>query len=125
MNTPSENENRPKFTPEQLAEILRLHKMWWRREPGGARANLADADLAGANLVGANLADADLGGADLAGADLGGAYLADADLGGAYLGDAYLGGAYLGGARGLTNPPADPPIPYVRPTSSEEIRAAR
>jgi len=175
MTTPSENENRSKFTPEQLAEILRLHKMWRRGEQGGARADLAGADLAGAdlaranlagadlaradlagadlagadlaraNLAGADLARADLAGADLAGADLAGAYLADADLAGAdlagaYLADANLAGAYLARAdlagadlagtylaraKGLTNPPPDPPTPYVRPTVPEEVKAAR
>jgi uncharacterized protein YjbI with pentapeptide repeats len=69
-----------------------------------ARANLARADLAGAYLARADLAVADLAGADaranLARADLAGAYLAradlaDADLAGANLARADLTGAYL------------------------------
>lgn len=49
-----------------LPEILRLHGMWFRSEPGGVRA-----DLRGADLIGADLSGADLRGADLRGADLG------------------------------------------------------
>ena len=47
------------YTPEQLAEILRLHALWLKVE-GGERANLS----------GANLRSADLSGADLSGANL-------------------------------------------------------
>ena len=65
-----------------------------------ARANLADAYLAGANLADADLAGADLAGAYLAGADLAGADLARANLAGAYLADANLAGANLAGADG-------------------------
>jgi len=85
-----------------LPQILEEHRKW-RVGEGGARANLADADLAGANLADANLAGAYLAGADLAGANLAdanlaGAYLAGADLAGANLADANLAGAYLAGA---------------------------
>jgi len=60
-----------------------------------ARANLADANLAGANLADANLAGANLADAYLAGANLAGAYLAGANLADAYLAGANLAGAYL------------------------------
>ena len=63
-----------------------------------AGANLAGANLAGAYLAGANLADAYLAGADLAGADLAGANLARADLADANLADANLAGADLADA---------------------------
>ncbi len=55
----------------KLREVLRLHVLYLRGEPGGCRANLRDADLGGAYLRGADLRDADLGGADLGGANLG------------------------------------------------------
>jgi hypothetical protein len=63
-------------TKEQLAEILRLHRAYFRGEAEGRRADLRGADLRGANLYdanlyGANLYDADLGGANLRGANLG------------------------------------------------------
>jgi len=68
-----------------LAVILELHAKWRRAEPGGKRADLARADLAGANLAYADLAGVNLTGvnlarADLSGVNLTGAYLARADL---------------------------------------------
>ncbi len=96
------------MTKEQLAEILDKHAKWLRGEDGGARANLAganlaDANLADANLAGANLADANLAraylaDANLAGANLAGANLARANLAGANLARAYLADANLAGA---------------------------
>jgi multidrug efflux pump subunit AcrA (membrane-fusion protein) len=59
-----------------------------------ARANLADANLAGADLARANLA-----GANLAGANLARANLADANLARAYLARANLAGANLARAK--------------------------
>jgi hypothetical protein len=59
------------------------------------RANLMGAILAGANLMGAILAGANLASANLTDANLSGAYLTDANLSGAYLTDANLSGAYL------------------------------
>ncbi len=56
------------MTPAELAAVVEAHGKWRRGEPGGIRADLADADLA----------DADLAGADLAGANLARAYLAGA-----------------------------------------------
>ena len=53
-----------KYTPDQLAEILRLHKLWAENKEGGSRA-----DLIGANLIGANLSRANLSGANLIGAE--------------------------------------------------------
>lgn len=46
----------------ELAEVLRLHRMWRRGEIGGSRANLAGADLTRADLAGADLAGANLAG---------------------------------------------------------------
>ena len=91
------------LTPEQIAEVVRLHGMWWRDEEGGVRAdlsgaNLRCADLRCANLRGADLSDADLRCANLRGADLSDADLRGADLRGANLSDANLRGADLRGA---------------------------
>lgn len=44
-----------RYTPDELAEVLRLHRLWLNNEEGGSRANLRDADLRGANLYDANL----------------------------------------------------------------------
>ena len=82
-----------RYTPEQLAKVLRLHAMWRRDEESGVRANLAGANLAGAYLAGAYLAGANLAGAYLADANLAGANLAGANLDGANLDGAYLDGA--------------------------------
>ena len=76
------------YTPEQLQEILRLHKAWLKDEEECGRANLSYADLRGADLRGAVLRDADLRGADLRDAVLSGADLSGADLIGADLRDA-------------------------------------
>jgi hypothetical protein len=92
------------YTPEQLREVLTLHKAWLNDTEGGRRADLRDADLrdadlSGADLSGADLRDADLRGAvlrdaDLSGADLRGADLSGADLSGAVLRDADLRGGF-------------------------------
>ena len=60
---------------DELTEILRLHSMWLRGEPGGARTYLSGAYLNGANLSRAYLSGANLNGADLSGANLSGANL--------------------------------------------------
>mgnify|MGYP000930142208 FL=1 len=86
-----------RYTPEELAEVLRLHKLWLDDEEGGERANLA-----GAALTRANLAEANLAVANLAGAYLKGANLAGANLKGANLVRAYLAGANLAGAKNFT-----------------------
>ena len=57
-------------TKEQLAEVLKLHRMWLNHEDGGKHANLIGADLSNANLSRANLSGADLRGANIIGADL-------------------------------------------------------
>ena len=67
------------YTSEELAEVLRLHKLWLNDE-GGECANLSGADLRGAYLSGADLRGAYLSGADLRYADLSGADLRYADL---------------------------------------------
>jgi hypothetical protein len=86
------------YTPEELAEVLRLHALWKNDAEGGSRADLRRADLSGANLIGADLRDANLIGADLRGADLSGAELRDANLIGADLSGAELRDANLIGA---------------------------
>ena len=87
-----------RYTPEELKEVLRLHKLWLDDEEGGERANLEGASLEWANLARANLAVASLEGANLEWANLARANLARANLEGAYLEGAYLEGASLAGA---------------------------
>ena len=91
------------YTKEELAEILRKHKLWLANGDGGERAdlsgaNLRYADLRYADLSGASLSDANLRYADLSGANLRGADLSYADLSGANLRYADLSGADLCGA---------------------------
>jgi len=62
-------------TPEQLQEVLTLHRAWLNGAARGRRA-----DLQGAVLRDAVLREADLGRADLRGANLGRANLSGADL---------------------------------------------
>ena len=100
-----------RYTPEELAEVLRLHNLWLEDEEGGVRAYLAGAYLAGANLGRAYLDHAYLAGANLGRAYLDHAYLDHANLAGANLADACLDGAnlvraniasaYMGGAKGF------------------------
>jgi len=100
-----------RFTPEELAEVLRLHALWLADADGGIRANLCDANLCGAdlygadlryaNLCGANLRYANPCGANLRGANLCGANLYGADLRGANLCGANLYGADLYGTDGI------------------------
>ena len=87
-----------RHTPEELAEVLRLHRAWISGEDKGQRADLRGADLSGADLRDANLRGADLSGADLRDANLSGAYLRGANLRGADLSGANLRGADLSGA---------------------------
>jgi hypothetical protein len=42
-----------RYTPAELAEVLRLHQRWLGDEEGGVRAYLAGANLAGANRISA------------------------------------------------------------------------
>lgn len=70
---------------KQIAEALRLHRLWLAGEPGGQRLVWQEEDLAGANLAGANLKWADLAGTNFSGANLRGADFTDADLRGADL----------------------------------------
>ena len=69
-----------RYTPDELAEVLRLHQLWLNDEEGGERANLGGAYLVRANLVRANLRGANLDGANLDGANLDGANLDGANL---------------------------------------------
>ena len=101
------------YTKEELAEILRKHKLWLANGVGGERANLCgadlrNADLSGAGLRGANLCNADLRYANLSGANLRGADLGGADLGGADLRNADLRDAVLSGAENRVSPIACP-----------------
>jgi len=101
-------------------EVVKLHGMYRRGEPGGVRlvtvagpvdircslagadmrgANLSRADLSGADLSGANLSWANLSRADLSGADMRRADLRRADLSGANLRGADLSGADMRGAK--------------------------
>jgi len=64
----------------ELKKIVSNHEKWFRREEGGACADLRDANLRGADLGNADLRDADLRDANLRDADLHGAYLCKADL---------------------------------------------
>ena len=65
---------------EELRKVLDLHEKWVRKESGGIRADLLDADLRRSNLLCADLRGADLQRADLRGANLRGADLRDADI---------------------------------------------
>lgn len=73
------------LTADELAEILRLHRLWLAGSDAGKRANLREA-----NLRGVSLDDADLRGANLHGADLRGASLHRANLRWANLREANL-----------------------------------
>jgi hypothetical protein len=89
------------ISPDELAEILRLHKLWILGDPKGQKADLRFADLRSADLRFADLRSADLryadlGSANLRYADLGSANLRSADLGFADLRYADLRYANLG-----------------------------
>ena len=73
------------YTPDELAEVLRLHKLWLEDDPAGKRADLRCAYLSRANLRDANLSRANLRDANLSGANLSGANLRGADLSGTCL----------------------------------------
>ena len=96
------------YTKEELAEILRKHKLWLANDVGGERADLRYADLRYADLCGADLYDADLSYADLSYADLSYANLRGANLNYADLRDAVLSGADLHDAENLVLPIACP-----------------
>lgn len=103
------------YTPEELKEIISLHRRWLLGETDGvfgdlSRVRLAGinfsnmnlshmnfmfANLSGANLSGANLDGVNFMGTNLSGADLGGASLQMATLEGARLNSANLVGANL------------------------------
>ena len=68
------------YTKKELAEVLRLHKLWLEDNPKGIRANLRWADLSLADLSWADLRSADLRLADLRSAILRSADLRWADL---------------------------------------------
>ena len=96
------------ISKDELAYILKKHKMWLNGEVGGIRADLRWADLCGADLREANLCAADLRWANLCGADLREANLGWANLSGAYLYEADLRGANFGWAKNLNFPIACP-----------------
>ena len=59
-----------RYSPDELIEVLRQHKLWAQGDESGSRAYLSRADLSRADLSGAYLSGADLSGADLSGANL-------------------------------------------------------
>ncbi len=69
----------------RLLEILEAHALFFRGKEGGARADLAGADLSRADLQGINFTGAILRGASFEGSDLRKAKLPGADLTGAIL----------------------------------------
>lgn len=83
---------------DELADILKKHKMWLNREVGGIRADLYGTDLYGTDLYAADFRLADLRLADLRRADLRWANLCGAELRGANLSWANLSWANLSGA---------------------------
>ena len=101
-------ETRAKRSQQQLDAILAAHERY-ATSRGGARAQLAHAELDGLKLAGRNLQEADFSGASLVGADLAGANLErasfycadlrDCDLQAAKLTRADLRGASFKGAR--------------------------
>ena len=70
---------------EETKAVLDKHALWLRDEPGGARANLAGANLTDANLTHVYLADVNLADAILTHVYLADVNLADANLTGAKL----------------------------------------
>ena len=101
------------ISKDELADILKKHKIWLNKEVGGIRADLRLAYLYGTDLRGADLYVADLRGANLCGAnlywaDLHGANLSWANLSGANLSGANLYEADLRGAKNLNFPIACP-----------------
>jgi uncharacterized protein YjbI with pentapeptide repeats len=91
------------ITEADLRQLLKRHKAFLDRMPGGQRASLKFRDFCGMDLSGRCLAEADLSGAklryaNLRGADLGGANLFGADLTGSDMSAARLEGADLRGA---------------------------
>ena len=53
------------FTKDELAEILRKHKLWLVNKEGGERADLRYSNLSYSNLSGSDLRYSDLRGSDL------------------------------------------------------------
>ena len=66
--------------PDVLQSMLEKHQNWFLKKQGGARLNLALADLQGCDLSGAQLSSAKLSGANLSRGVLTGARLCEADL---------------------------------------------
>src|SRR5882762_938913 len=75
---------------KELNKILKLHKLWLKRDSKGIRADLSGADLSYAKLSGANLSHADLSGANLFYANLYDSDLSNTNLSGANLSYANL-----------------------------------
>src|SRR6266568_2533162 len=69
-----------KHNGKKLTEILQAHERFFRGREGGARADLAGADLSHADLSGLNLSGAILRNANLEGSDLRTARLPGVDL---------------------------------------------
>ena len=85
------------YTKKELAEVLRLHKLWLEDNPKGIRA-----DLSSANLRSADLSSADLSSANLRLADLSLANLRSADLSLAKTDKRYIQIACIGSRKDTT-----------------------
>ena len=88
------------YTKKELAEVLRLHKIWLENDITGVVADLTNANLSNANLSYANLSNANLSNANLLNANLRNADLTNADLSNADLSNADLSNANLTNANG-------------------------
>lgn len=86
-------DGRFKPTPEQLADIIRNHGLYLRKNPNGVRANLRDADLPGVDLSNVDLRGADMAWANLSCANLSGADFREANMAGVNLWGAKMAGA--------------------------------
>ena len=69
-----------KYSKEELAEILRKHKLWLQEDPEGECADLSGSDLRFSDLSGSNLSGSDLRVSDLSGSNLSGSDLSGSDL---------------------------------------------
>jgi hypothetical protein len=88
------------YTPVELKEILRLHKLWLNGDSKGIRADLSESDLRGSDLSesdlrGSDLSESDLRGSDLRGSNLSGSNLRNSNLSGSNLSGSNLSGSNL------------------------------
>ena len=90
------------YTKKELAEVLRLHKLWLEDNPKGIRADLSSADLRSADLRSADLSLANLSWANLRLANLSLADLRWADLSSAKTDKRYIQIACIGSRKDMT-----------------------